>query len=71
MNNIDRVEFTLRVMAERGRENIEKTNRYLSLSILGELTREAQEMGLYDMPPGPRPNAISPLDARLERAHAS
>ena len=59
MNNIDRVEFTLRVMAERGRENIEKTNRYLSLSILGELTREAQEMGFYDNPPGPRPGSIS------------
>lgn len=43
------------VMSEQARRHIEQAEHNRRMLILAQLTREAQEMGFYDDPPGPRP----------------
>lgn len=54
MTKEERLDFTLRVMSEQARRHIEQAEHNRRMLILAQLTREAQEMGLYDMPVSPR-----------------
>ena len=51
MTKEERLDLTLRVMSEQASRHIEQSEHNRRMLILAQLTREAQEMGLYDMPP--------------------